>query len=293
MTNNNNSADKIEQNSEHQNNAQARKKGSLVCVGTGMMLGAHITPISRSHIEQADVVFTSGNNGFVVKWLEEMNSNVVNLQQFYQEGKPRSNTYEQMGDIMLSEMRKGKKVVGAFYGHPGVFVTPSHKAIKQAKSEGYFAKMEAGISAEDCLVADCGIDPGTYGCAMFEASQFIKFKRSVDNTAHLVLWQVGIVGDSTLTQFSTGSQYRALLVEVLSEHYPLTHEIILYQAASLAIEQVRIDKMPLSDFITADVSQCTTMIIPPARRLILNDSITDKIQQLDKQRQAPTLTTIK
>ncbi|MEW6998418.1 SAM-dependent methyltransferase [Colwelliaceae bacterium BS250] len=268
------------------------KTGSLVCVGTGMMLGAHITPISRSHIEQADVVFTSGNNGFVVKWLEEMNSNVVNLQQFYQEGKPRSNTYDQMADIMLSEMRKGKKVVGAFYGHPGVFVTPSHRAIKQAKSEGYFAKMEAGISAEDCLVADCGIDPGTYGCAMFEASQFIKFKRSVDNSAYLVLWQVGIVGDSTLTQFSTGSQYRALLVEVLSEHYPRDHQIILYQTPSLAIEQVRIDKMPLSDFINANVNQCTTMILPPARRLMVNDTITDKIKQLDKQRQAPTLSTI-
>ena len=37
------------------------KVGSIVCVGTGMTLGAHITPICRSHIEQADVVFTSAH----------------------------------------------------------------------------------------------------------------------------------------------------------------------------------------------------------------------------------------
>ena len=33
------------------------QKGSWVCVGTGMTLGSHISPLSRSYIEQADVVF--------------------------------------------------------------------------------------------------------------------------------------------------------------------------------------------------------------------------------------------
>lgn len=35
------------------------KEGSLVHVGLGMTLGAHITPISRNYIEQADVVFVA------------------------------------------------------------------------------------------------------------------------------------------------------------------------------------------------------------------------------------------
>ncbi len=36
------------------------QKGSLVCVGTGMTLGSHISPLARSYIEQADVVFVLG-----------------------------------------------------------------------------------------------------------------------------------------------------------------------------------------------------------------------------------------
>ncbi len=274
------------------NNIHSKKSGSLVCVGLGMMLGAHLTPSSRSHIEQADIIFSSGNSGFIDVWLKTINSNVISLQECYQQGKSRRQSYQEMTELLLTAVRQEKKVVAAFYGHPGVFVSPSHQAIKQAQVEGYFAKMEPGISAEDCLVADCGLDPGSLGWACFEATQFLRFERRIDTSAYLVLWQVGVVGDSTLTQFSTSPSYRALLVEVLTEHYPQNHPIILYQAPRLAIEKTRIDKMPLIDFINAEVNQCTTMIITPANKLKVNKIMTDKLQKLERQRQAPKLSTI-
>ena len=40
------------------------KVGTLACVGLGMTLGAHISPRSRSHIEQADVVFAAVSAAF-------------------------------------------------------------------------------------------------------------------------------------------------------------------------------------------------------------------------------------
>ena len=39
--------------------------GSLVCVGIGMTLGSHITPLARSYIETSDVVFTGLSDGVV------------------------------------------------------------------------------------------------------------------------------------------------------------------------------------------------------------------------------------
>jgi hypothetical protein len=33
--------------------------------------------------------------------------------------------------------------------------------------------MLPGISAEDCLFADLGIDPGIYGCQSYEATDFL------------------------------------------------------------------------------------------------------------------------
>ncbi len=69
------------------------KPGSLACVGIGMTLGAHISPRSRSHIEQADVVFAAVSDPLVELWLQQMNPDVRSLQPLYAEGKSRHDTY--------------------------------------------------------------------------------------------------------------------------------------------------------------------------------------------------------
>ena len=55
-----------------------------------------------------------------------------------------------------------------------VFVQPSHESIAIARLEGFSARMLPGISAEDCLFADIGLDPGKDGCQSFEATDFLR-----------------------------------------------------------------------------------------------------------------------
>src|SRR5690606_41215485 len=112
------------------------EQGSLVNVGLGMTLGSHITPLSRTYIEQADVVFVSASNRLIEQWVESMNPNVISLQSYYDEGKSRRHTYREMTEAMLAEVRAGKKVCGAFYGHHGVFALPPHVAIRRAGEVG-------------------------------------------------------------------------------------------------------------------------------------------------------------
>lgn len=243
------------------------RPGSLVCVGIGMTLGSHLTPLSRSYIEQSDVVFAATSDGIVEQWLMQMNRDVRSLQQFYREGKPRTQTYREMVDAMLVEVRAGKKVCGAFYGHPGVFALPPRKAIEIARSEGFDAHMEPGISAEDCLYADLEIDPGSAGCQHFEASQIMFYRRRIDPSAYLILWQVGIAGDKSTAKFSTGSTYRRVLVDVLARDYRLDHEIIVYRAATLPMQRPRIDRLKLRDLPDADLDMHITVVIPPAAEL--------------------------
>lgn len=257
--------------------------GSLVCVGTGMTLGAHISPISKSYIEQAEVVFSLMANGFSERWLESMNSDVRSLQSHYEEGKNRNITYNEMVDVILSEVRRGKKVVTAFYGHPGVFSCISHRAITQAKLEKLPAMMEPGISAEDCLYADLGIDPGKTGCCHYETSQFMFYKRNIDPSAYLILWQVSLAGDESLAKFSTGNAYRKVLVDLLLEHYPSDHQIILYQAKGIAIDTMREDRILLSELVTAELFMHTTLVIPPSKKMQPNDKVLALLAEIDKQ----------
>ena len=256
------------------------KQGSIVCVGVGMTLGSHITPLSRSHIEQADVVFSSASDSYVELWIKEMNSDVRSLQPFYAEGKDRRQTYREMVDAMMTEVRAGKKVVGAFYGHPSVFALAPHKVIQQAREEGHHAHMEPGISAEDCLYADMGLDPGTHGCAHYEATQFMVNRKVVDTSALLILWQVGMAGDRSHKAFTSDNRYRALLQECLLTFYPGSHHVALYEAAVLPIEDVRIEWQALNELSSATVHQHTTLVIPPSHSKIEDSELISRLNEL-------------
>jgi uncharacterized protein YabN with tetrapyrrole methylase and pyrophosphatase domain len=255
--------------------------GSLVCVGIGMTLGSHLTPLSRSYIEQSDVVFAGTSDGIVELWLQEMHCDVRSLQQYYREGKPRTRTYKEMVEAMLIEVRAGKKVCGAFYGHPGVFALPPHKAITQARKEGFQAHMEPGISAEDCLYADLGIDPGTMGCQHYEASQIMLYRRKIDPSAYLVLWQVGVAGDQSTARFSTGGAYRQVLVDALARDYPLDHEVVIYRAATLPVQQPTIERLALHQLPQTELDMHMTVVIPPAIPLQPDEEIRARLARLD------------
>jgi precorrin-3B methylase len=247
-----------------------------------MTLGSHLGPLARSHIEQADVVFAALSDGVVELWLNRMHADVRSLQPYYREGSSRMDTYWKMVGALLSEVREGKRVCGVFYGHPGVFAWVPHKAIEIARDEGYRAHMEPGVSAEDCLYADLGIDPGAYGCQHFEASQLLFYKRRIDPTAYLVLWQVGAVGDQSMTRFSTGAAYRQVLVDVLARDYPLQHEVIIYRAATLPMERARIERVGLGDLPGAEIGMSETVVIPPARPLQPDSEILARFSALDR-----------
>ena len=242
-------------------------RGRLACVGVGMMLGAHLGPRARRHIETADVVFVAVSDPLVEAWVGRMNADVRSLQPLYRAGRSRHRTYAAMVDAMLAEVRAGREVCGAFYGHPGVFARVPHQAIAQARAEGFQAVMEPGISAEDCLYADLGVDPGTVGCQHYEASQFMFYRRIVDPGAWLVLWQVGLAGVRETARLVNTARERALLVERLARDYPRDHLVTLYEAATLPVARPRVERVPLDGLVDATLHQHTTLVVPPARRL--------------------------
>jgi precorrin-3B methylase len=246
-----------------------------------MTLGSHITPLSRSYIENADVVFAATSDGIVELWLAKMNRDVRSLQAFYAEGKSRAESYRQMVAAMLAEVRADKRVCGAFYGHPGVFAGVPHEAIERARDEGYAAHMEPGISAEDCLYADLGIDPGRYGCQHFEASQLMLYRRRIDPSGYLVLWQVGVAGDRSLARFATGAQYRQVLVDVLTRDYPPEHAAIIYKVATLPTQHPRIEHTTIARLPEAEIDMHATVVIPPAVALQPDEAIRARLAALD------------
>ncbi|NII09846.1 SAM-dependent methyltransferase [Oleiagrimonas sp. C23AA] len=273
-------------------NQYTAPRGRIACVGMGMTLGSHLTPLARSHIEQADVVFAALSDPLVEAWLEQMNANVRSLQPYYGNGtdKPRMQTYREWADLMMDEVRAGRSVCAVFYGHPGIFAWTPHEVIRRAREEGYEAVMEPGISSEDCLYADVGFDPAN-GCQHYEASQMVFCNVPINSAAYLVLWQAGLVGDISSKRFTTGPEYRQVLVDVLAAEYPPQHEIIIYRGATLPIEQPTIRRIALRDLSKVDVRPDETVVIPPARQYTPNRVARARLKALDAAWQQELCTT--
>lgn len=186
-------------------------------------------------------------------------------------------------------VRKGENVVGVFYGHPGVFVSPSHRTIDIAHREGYTAKMLPGVSAEDCLFADLNIDPSVPGCMTYEATDLLIRKKPLNPASHLIIFQVGCVGitDFNFAGFKVRRGfyliYRCLecgctdcsiqninfnfLLDYLELVYCPEHTVIHYIANILPFVEPTIDKYTIAELRDAEtqkkITGISTFYLPP------------------------------
>lgn len=172
-----------------------------------------------------------------------------------------------MVERILAPLAGGARVCAAFYGHPGIFVGPSHEAIRRARAEGHEARMLPGVSAEDCLFADLGVDPSSDGCQSFEATDFLVRRRRPDTASALVLWQIGVIGvrDARAGHLWSPGGLR-ILAETLAGSYPAEHEVVVYEAAAIPTFAPRIERTPLARLPEARVTADSTLFVPPAGR---------------------------
>jgi len=235
--------------------------GSLVVVGTG--IGAtRLTLEARSAIGAADDVLFLVPDLVSEDLIRSLNPSARSLAGCYVDGELRLRAYERMVDAILAPARAGRRVCAAFYGHPGVFVHPSHEAIRQAREEGIEARMQPGISAEDCLFADLGVDPGAAGCQSYEASRFLERGPAIEPTAALVLWQLGVLGDPTSASKPRPGALGRLL-ERLLELYPPEHEVAVYEAAPYPGVEPIVRRLPLRALADDALTPLSTLYVPP------------------------------
>jgi uncharacterized protein YabN with tetrapyrrole methylase and pyrophosphatase domain len=250
--------------------------GSLTIVGTGMQVGVHLTPAARAAIRRADEVLYLVPDPVSSQWLQGLHSRTRSLEGLYETEGTRSKTYEAMVEQILSSVRAGLNVCAVFYGHPGVFVDPSHEAIHRARREGFVAKMHPAISTADCLFADLGLDPGTTGCLSYEATSFVLHRQLVEPSAILVLWQIGVFGG--LPWLPPGDlPGLSLLSEYLARFYPENHETIVYEASPYVVCEPNIQRVPLVELADAEVPPLATLVVPPSVRPHLDLTMLDRL----------------
>lgn len=236
--------------------------GSLTFVGTGIRLAAHLTAEARAHIEGAGKLLHMVADPVTAAWLRELNPTAEPLERFSGRHKCRRTAYDEMVEEILVWVRRGLDVCVAAYGHPAVFVTPSHEAVRRARAEGFPARMLPGVSAADCLFADLEIDPGDTGCQMHEATDFLMRRPAFDPGSLLVLWQIAAIGRKD-NDFSDVGEAVETLSARLAERYGGEHEVALYEAALYPGDDAAVRRIRLVELAGAALVPVTTLVVPP------------------------------
>ena len=247
--------------------AKPGEKGSLVVVGTGIRVFGQLTVEAIAWMSRADRLLYVVGDPLAEEAVRSLNpGGAESLLRFYAVGKDRSQTYGQMVERILSWVRVGATTCAAFYGHPGVFAFPSHESIRRARLEGFSARMLPAVSAEDCLFADLGVDPADHGCQSYEATEFLLHGRTLDPTAAAVIWQIGIVGDTSYQSSGYDLSALPLLVARLGRFYPPGHSCVVYEAAVNPLAEPSIRPTTVAGLAGARLSAMSTLYIPPAFR---------------------------
>ncbi|KAG6330821.1 hypothetical protein ID866_8267 [Astraeus odoratus] len=241
------------------------KRGTLTIAGSGIASIKHITLETLSHIEQADKVYYGVTDPATEAFIRDKSKgDCSDLRVYYDTNKHRYESYVQMCEVMLKDVRAGNDVLGIFYGHPGVFVSPSHRAIAIARDEGFQAKMLPGISAEDYMFADLGFDPAIPGCMTQEATAIVVQNKKLDPSVHNIIWQVGGVGVHDMV-FDNAQFHH--LVDRLEEDFGPDHKVMHYIGAVLPQSATVMEEYTIADLRKEEVvkqfNPVSTFYVPP------------------------------
>ncbi|MFN9620986.1 MAG: SAM-dependent methyltransferase [Synechococcaceae cyanobacterium] len=222
-----------------------QQPGSLTIIGSGIgILG--FTLGDEELIRSADAVFFCVADPATVTWIKQRRPDALDLYVLYDDSKVRYTTYMQMTEAMLAPLRQGKKVVAVYYGHPGIFVLSTHRAIEIARREGHHAVMRPSVSALDCLCADLGVDPAHPGMQMQEATDMLIRSRLPCTQLHVVLWQVGLIGEMGYRRKGYINDNFSFFVRYLQQHYGADYPVTNYIASRFPTIPPVIEHYPLS-----------------------------------------------
>lgn len=252
-----------------------RVSGSLTCIGVGTIIAAHLTPATRRHIQAADLVFASHLDATSITTLQELHRDVRILCPGHDASTDSQHCDDEIAERVLEEIRRGKRVCVAFFGHPGTAATRTRMLVRAAHQEGFHTHVEPAVSVEGCIYANLGIDPVMYGCQQYDVRQIMLYRRSIDTSAYLILWQFG-------SAEMRSTHRRELLMKVLAREYPLEHKLITYVPPT-SHAPVLVMKGTIGSLIELQASPLTAIVIPPATDLLPDREIRAHMARLGLQ----------
>ncbi|MCG8418533.1 MAG: SAM-dependent methyltransferase [Proteobacteria bacterium] len=250
--------------------------GQLTLVGTGLDIEKHLTLGAKHAIESSEVVLYAINNARAEAYVKRLNS-AARMIEYDRSQQFRRSVYEAMVETILAPVREGKKVCAVFYGHPNIFVYATNQAQRTARKEGHAVESLPGISAQDCLFADLGFDPATFGVRSHECTDFLLRPRNSDPHTGLILWQIGVIGTLGFHAAESRARGLSMLKDVLLDQYPEDHKVYFYVAATRPDNKPDIQRIAVGALERARITEVTTLYVPPIKAAPIDPAVKEAL----------------
>lgn len=248
----------------HVDPGQIAPPPDIYVVGLGMVSVRQITRETEDAIRASNTVLYVDAGFGVHSYLASLCQNVENLLTEYHEGSLRVDTYRAMAARVIEAALDSPPVTFAVYGHPTFFVYPSELIRRSAALLGLGVDVLPGISTIDAVSVDLGIDFGTTGLQVHEATGMLLTKRRLDPEIPCLLLQVDAIETAFYaTGRSLPERFRRLQ-EHLMEFYPPEHVVASVRSSTFPLFSPDIEPIPLGDLSgrLADSGATGTLFIP-------------------------------
>ncbi len=256
-------------------------KNTLIVVGVGIRFLSHLTTEAKVSIKKSDKVLYLVNDPAMKNWINEANPNNESLDFLYNSCQTRKENYLKIAKYINEILNDTKVLCFVMYGHPTFLGEPSIYAVNLAVKNGHNTYILPGISSEDCLFADLKIDPSSYGCQLFEATDFLIYNREFDTSCHLILFQSSMIGIKGNYKNQNPRKGLQILMEYLLKKYSKDHKIVLYESAQYPLIKSKIIEIPLMELPESNISPLTTIYIPPNKVKERNETYVDMLNEIN------------
>jgi hypothetical protein len=149
----------------------------------------------------------------------------------------------------------------------GYLVNPSREAIKIARSEGLVAFELPAISSLDTMISELGFEPGLPGLQVLEATDLLMYSRKLMTDSHVVINQIGCVGDVTFHYKGFLNPHFSVLIKYLINFYGEDHVVYHYIGSQFPVCKSLVERFKLADLLmpenAANIPSMSTMYLPP------------------------------
>lgn len=238
----------------------------LACVGTSISGLSAMTLESIGYLVSADIVYAYPVSPAHDLFLRGFNDNIVDLNQgLYAAGQARARAYAEIIDLILGDLRRGKRVCYAQQGSAAFLTYTGTELRRIAVREGFRVLATPGVSSFECLLTHLTERHDLYDLQLLNCGTVMRRPDLPNPRLALVLFNLVTYAAELVTREAQelGADRLSALAERLARQYGPAHPVYLLSVLPGGRVNEVVGPVVRLPSLLATEPACASLFLPP------------------------------